>query len=109
MIITIIGFFEVPESQTVYLNDEAVFRCRHTSVDHGIQWRVNGKIIDQQAPPELDPGITRDEDDNIVDTLTITATQDYNNSEVVCVATLDTQSHSLSVQPEFTRVATLRG
>lgn len=98
----IIGFVEVPESQTVSLNDQPVFRCRYTSVDHDIQWRVNGMVVTQQAPPELNPGFTRDEGGAIIDTLTITATQDYNNSEVVCVARLDSQSKS-------TFPATLRG
>lgn len=98
----IIGFVEVPKSQTVSLNDQAIFRCRHTSVDHDILWRVDGTVVNQQAPPELDPGFTRDEDGAIIDTLTITATRDYNNSEVVCVAKLDSQ-----LVPTFP--ATLRG
>lgn len=84
----------VPETQTVYEQEQAVFRCRHTSRDREIRWRVNGMPVGLNAPPEIDPGVERDENDNLVDTLTITATPDYNNSEVVCVSRIERQSMS---------------
>ena len=104
-----IGFIVFPEPQTVYVADVAVFRCRYTSVHYDIQWRVNGTVVNAQAPPQLNPGFITDEDGNIIDTLNITATPNYNNTEVVCVAKLDTRSDSLSIQSESTQPAILQG
>ena len=78
-------FIEVPVSVAVMVNDTAVFRCRHSNADY-IEWRVNGISVSVHAPVEINPGLIRDEDDNLIDTLNITATSVYNNSEVVCVA-----------------------
>ena len=97
----------VPETQMVYINEQAVFRCRHMSVDHYIQWRVDGMPVGLDAPPEINPGFERDENGNIIDTLNITATPDYNNSEVVCVSMVETQS--LSTKSVSTLPAILRG
>ena len=78
----------------MYEQEQAVFRCRHTLCDREIQWRVNGTPVGLNAPPEINPGFERDENENLVDTLTITATPDYNNSVVVCVSRIEGQSTS---------------
>ena len=72
-------------SVSVLVNDTAVFRCSHPTADY-IEWRVNGISVSTHAPVEINPGLIRDEEDNFIDTLNITATSVYNNSGVVCVA-----------------------
>ena len=81
----------VPESRTVNVSDIAVFRCRHPHADN-IEWRVDGTPVSVHAPPEINPGFIRDQNGNLIDTLRITAIPGYNNSEVVCVAKIGTQS-----------------
>ena len=90
-----------PQTQMVYEQERAVFRCRPTSHDSEIHWRVDGMLVGLNPPLEIDPGFERDENENIVGTLTVTATPDYNNSEVVCVSEIGSQS--TSTLPAFLR------
>ena len=87
------GFVVVPESKTVHERSMAVFRCRHSDADD-ITWSVNGISVSVDAPGEINPGFERDRDDNLVDTLSITANSTNNNSHVVCKATIGSQSVS---------------
>ena len=68
-----------------------MFKCRHLLAD-SIRWQVNGTLIGRNLPPDITPGTTRDEDDNLVDTLTIVARPEYNGTGVVCVARYDNES-----------------
>ena len=90
-----------PQTQMVYEQERAVFRCRPTSRDSEIHWRVDGMPVGLNPPLEIDPGYERDENENLVGTLTITATPNYNNSEVVCVSEIGSQS--MSTLPAFLR------
>ena len=86
------------------MNREAVFRCRHSTADT-IRWRLDGVLISgSNPPPDVTPSSDRDEDGNLVQILTIVASQQYNGSEVVCVARFDDGSPNESTLP-----ATLRG
>ena len=71
------------------------------SRDRDIRWRVNGMLVGQDTPPEINPDFDRDGNGNLVDTLTITATPYYNNSKVVCVSSIGRQS--MSTPPAFLR------
>ena len=88
ILLTILAFNEVPVSQEVPVGTEAVFRCQHSTA-HYIGWRVNGSFVGRNSPPDITPGTTRDEDGNLVDTLTIVARLEYNGTIVVCVAQFD--------------------
>ena len=64
--------------------DEGVFKCRHHSLDRDINWRVNGSTVRHFANIILPGAIS--ENGSLIDTLTI---QEYNGTEVVCLASLD--------------------
>ena len=81
-------FDQVPITQEVVTEAQAVFRCRHPTADT-IRWRVNGSLVGRDPPPDIILGIIRDDNGNLVDTLTITARPMYNGTEVVCVAGFD--------------------
>ena len=59
------------------------FRCRHTSSDAIISWRVTGSSIGRF--PDIRSGSVN-EDGNRVDTLTIPAEPQYNGTVVECIA-----------------------
>ena len=82
------AFVEVPITQEVATGAQAVFRCRHPSADT-IRWEVNGSLVGGNPPPDITPGTTRDDNENLVDLLTITARPEYSGTEVVCVARFD--------------------
>ena len=77
---------------------EAEFRSRHPTAD-AIRWSVNGSLVGRNPPPDIIPGTTRDNNDNLVDTLTITARPEYNGTEVVCVARFDNGSPDEQTEP----------
>ena len=77
---------------------EAVFRCQHPTA-FIILWRVNGSLVGWNPPPDITPGITRDDSGNLVDTLTITARLEYNGTVVVCVARFDDGSPDEQTEP----------
>ena len=66
----------------------AVFRCQHQTADT-IRWRVNGTLVGRSPPPDITPSTTRDNNGNLVDTLTVIARSQYNGTMVVCVARFD--------------------
>ena len=70
------------------MGETAVFSCRHLTALI-ILWRVNGSLVGRTPPPDITPGTTRDDGDNLVDTLSIAALREYNGTEVVCVAKFD--------------------
>ena len=88
-------FDEVPITQVVATGAQAVFRCRHSTADF-LGWRVNGSLVGRNPPPDIIPDIIHDDNDNLVDTLTITARPQYNGTEVVCVARFDDRRQELS-------------
>ena len=81
----ILGFVEVPSNETVNLGsvEHVVFRCRHTSSEATISWRVNGLPVGQF--PDIRT-VSVSENGNIVDTLTIPAELEYNGTVVECLA-----------------------
>ena len=62
---------------------EAVFRCRHRSMEAFITWLVNGSSSGKF--PDIIAGSISD-NGNIVSTLMIPARSEYNGTEVVCKA-----------------------
>ena len=91
-------FDQVPITQEVATGAEAVFRCRHPTADT-IRWRVNGSLVGRAPPPDVILDIIHDDNDNLVDTLTITARPQYNGTEVVCVARFDDRRPEELSQP----------
>ena len=77
-------------------NENAVFRCRHTSLDVNIVWTVNG------SSPNRFPDITVtsvNENNVRVDMLTIPARSEFTEIEVVCIATFVDGSPSQITDP----------
>lgn len=83
----ILGFAEVPSNEIYIINlgsvKQVVFRCRHTSSEAIIGWRVNGSSVVQF--PNISSG-SINENGNVVYTLTIPTRSKYNGTMVVCVA-----------------------
>ena len=73
-------------------------RCRHTSSDTFITWRVNGSALGDF--PNIRSGSVH-EDGNIVHTLTIPAEPQYNGTVVECVAFFHDES-PIEVSPAAT-------
>ena len=82
-----VDFAEYPSNITLPFGSEiqAVFKCRHPTANF-IDWRVNGTSVGQSPPTDITPGTIRDDDGNLVNTLTIIARPEYNGTEVECVA-----------------------
>ena len=82
----------------VGVGQEAVFRC-HNPDASAIGWVLNGSAVrSENPPPGITPGIAGG-----VNTLTIVAKSNYNETEVVCVAfsrsgSTETTSVSLLIQ-----------
>ena len=74
------AFVEAPVSQEVAIGAEAVFRCQHPAADIIIRWRVNGSLVGRNPPPDISLDVIRDDNGNLVDTLTITALPEYNGT-----------------------------
>ena len=94
-------FAEYPVNITLPIGSEtnAVFRCRHQSLEAITDWRVNG--LPRRRFPNITIG-SDSEDGIIVDLLTIPARVEYNGTEVECVAIFMNGS-----RPEVTPPATL--
>lgn len=74
------------------IGSDATFRCRHPNADT-IRWRVNDDLISLiNPPPYITPSTTRDNNNNVVFTLTIEARLEYNQTRVICVARFDNGS-----------------
>ena len=74
----------------------AVHRCRHTSREAIIGWRVNGSLLGQF--PDITTG-SINENGALVYTLTIPARSEYNGTVVVCVALFTDGTPSESTPP----------
>ena len=78
-------FAEYPENITLPIGSKtnAVFRCRHQSLEVIIDWRVNG--LPRRQLPNITIGSVT-ENDITVDLLIIPARSEYNGTEVECEA-----------------------
>ena len=65
------------------MGSEAVFRCRHQSINAFINWRVNGSPAGHFFDITVGSMI---EKSTIVNTLSIPVRAEYNGTEVVCLA-----------------------
>ena len=92
------AFNEVPVSEEVSIGAEAVFRCQHPSADT-IRWRVNSTLIGRNSPPDVIRGTILDEDNTLVDTLTIVVRVRYNGTVVECVARFDDGTPEEQTEP----------
>ena len=92
------GFTITPSPVVVEAGAEAVFRCQHSTARF-IDWRVNGSTVGQSPPPDMTPSTTRDENDALVNTLTILAHPEYNKTEVECEAFFSNGSPSEVTPP----------
>ena len=81
----ILGFAEVPFNEIINLGsvEQVVLRCRHTSSEAIIGWRVNGSTIGRF--PDIISGSVN-ENGAVIYTLTIPARSEYNGTVVVCIA-----------------------
>lgn len=50
------GFTEAPSSQEVFVGQEAMFRCHHSTA-YFIAWVVNGSALGLISSPDIMPGI----------------------------------------------------
>ena len=80
------------------VGDQAVFRCQHSTADN-IRWRVNSYFVGRNHPEDIVPGIDQDSNNILVDTLTIRVREEYNGTEVVCVAQFDNGTPDEETQP----------
>ena len=78
----------MPTNVGVAPREQAIFHCQYLTADY-VLWHVNGTVVRRNYHPDITPGTTRDDNDELVDTLTITAHPEYNGTEVVCVAGFD--------------------
>ena len=77
---------------------DVTFRCRHPRAEI-IRWRVNGELISLSNPPSnITPSTTRDDNNNVVFTLTIVTRLEYNQTMVVCVARFDDGSPDVTTE-----------
>ena len=84
--------------------ENAIFRCRHPNASD-IRWKINGDLIrGRNYPPDITPGTERDDEQFLVQTLTIVARPLYNGTEIGCVAMFDDGSPD-----EMTLPVTLQG
>lgn len=96
------AFKEVPQSQQVSIGDTATFRCRHASADV-IRWRVDHVFVSANPSTDITPDTVR-EGNHIVHTLTIVARQEYDGTEVECVARFDDHSPDEQTSPAILHI-----
>ena len=83
-----VDFTITPSSQAVGVEQMAVFRCQNPNAEF-LSWRVNEtRVTFNKLHP--DPGITisttRDENNDVVNLLSIDAQSKFNETTIVCVA-----------------------
>ena len=93
-----IEFIYVPETLNVSNGTTGIFRCMHTSADT-IRWKRDGILIGLDPPSDITPGTQRDEDGNLVNTLSIMARLGYNGTEIECVAQFDDNTPDATTDP----------
>jgi hypothetical protein len=83
-----VAFTVSPSSQVVGVGQVGVFRCQNLNAEI-IYWRVNETPVTFNNP-HPDPSITiyttTDENDNVVNLLSIAAQSNYNETVIVCAA-----------------------
>ena len=82
------------------IGEEAIFRCQNLGAVF-VFWRVNGSMVTQNPPPDITPATTRDENNQLVNTLTIVAHLEFNGTEVECGAILRDGSTILTPSVEL--------
>ena len=92
----------MPSSQVVFVGEEAVFRCHH-STSRLIDWRVNRTLLDRPPPSYILLDTVPNEDGTLVNILTITARPEYNETVVECEAVFR------NAPPELSPAAILQG
>jgi hypothetical protein len=83
-----VAFTISPSSQVVGVGQVAVFRCQYSNVPL-IFWRVNETRVTFNSPhpnPGITIGTTMDENNNVVNLLSILAQSEYNETVIVCEA-----------------------
>jgi hypothetical protein len=88
-------------STTVNLGDEAVFQCSHSEADY-YRWRVNGTLVRNSRPPM---GIRLDISTSGVHILIVTGNEDYNHTEIVCIARFDNEQMDQDSEPAYFSVS----
>jgi hypothetical protein len=83
-----VAFTISPSSQVVGVGQVAVFRCQNSNV-LDISWRVNEQLVTFNNP-HPDPDITistiMDENNDVLNLLSIAAQSEYNETVIVCIA-----------------------
>ena len=77
------------------IGEEAVFRCQNLEASF-VFWRFNGSMVTQNPPPDITPATTQDENNHLVNTLTIAARLELNRTQVECGAILQDGSTILT-------------
>ena len=71
------------------IGENAIFRCRHPNASN-VRWSIDGEVVrGRNFPSGITPGTERDENQLLVQTLTIVAGPLYNGTKIICVATFD--------------------
>ena len=82
------------------IGEEAVFRCQNIRAVF-VFWKFNGSMVTQNPPPDITPATTRDENNRLVNTLTIVARSEFNGTQVECGAILQNGSTILTPSVEL--------
>ena len=93
-------FTVMPTSLLVGIGETAVFKCQNLEAAF-VFWRVNGSRVTQNPPPDITPATTRDDNNQLVNTLTIVARLDFNETQVECGAILQDDSTILTPSVEL--------
>ena len=82
------------------VGEEAVFKCQNLGARF-VFWRLNGSMVTQNPPPDITPTTTRDENNHLVNILTIVARLEFNGTQVECGAVLPNGSTILTPSVEL--------
>ena len=93
-IVYISEFTIVPTSQEVEIGEQATFQCQHSTAQI-LYWRFNGNTVGS-SPPSGVSRSTSEDGDNTVLVLTVSGSQQYNISEIVCIAAFFNGSFEVS-------------
>ena len=88
------------EALPVGIGEKAVFRCQNIGARF-VFWNFNGSMVTQDPPPYITPATTRDENNRLVNTLTIVARLEFNGTQVECDAILQNGSMILTPSVEL--------
>ena len=88
---------------------DVVFRCRHRRIDAVISWQINGSF--SRLYPDVVDSFIQDSNGTHVDTLTIPAIPEYNETEVaiVCMAIFFDGSPEVTPPAELIVIGMLAG